>query len=253
MKLINWITRIGLMFFILGIFNYGNVNAQSVLHLTDGSKVEVLIESMIDNEIQFKKFNSSDLTIYSIDRNKVDRVEFRAEIDTEEVVKWDNHVDLVVSDIENDTEYVYADEMKYSFWRGGFNLHHPNGLRTKLKKKDVLNLAYNTPAYADLSKHYKFRNINLAIGFSGLGVILIGGTVGILGAIEYDDDLILVGNILTGGGVIVGLIGVPFGIISLSKAYTGAAKYNDYMNPRNRNVTLNFGTTNNGIGMVLKF
>lgn len=250
MKLINWITRIGLMFFILGIFNYGNVNAQSVLHLTDGSKVEVLIESMIDNEIQFKKFNSSDLTIYSIDRNKVDRVEFRAEIDTEEVVKWDNHVDLVVSDIENDTEYVYADEMKYSFWRGAYNLHHKDGFRTKLYKNDALNLAYNTPAYQLVRRHYTYKAVSISLAFSGLGVMVAGTIIGVN---TYSIDRELAGAYMMLGGLTAIVSAIPFAIVSTTYGYRGAAKYNDYMNPRNRNVTLNFGTTNNGIGMVLKF
>ncbi|NPD48200.1 MULTISPECIES: hypothetical protein [unclassified Lentimicrobium] len=116
---------------------------------------------------------------------------------------------------------------------------------------------YNYEYYENAQKKaISQKKVGMGVTLGGLGVFFIGAVMAV--SAGYDEEtetfenesLAMTGGLLEIGGIITAIVGTPIWI-------SGGAKYRKATDGMgrcsNQNVSLNIGTTSNGLGLVVKF
>lgn len=231
--------------------------AQDVIIMKDSTKIKARVENISETQIQFRKYGNTDLSTYYVDKKDALKVNF----ENGDVKNFGGkEKSIVVHKLNEDESNKMVNlQLKYSYWSGKFNLVDQYGgiVKRKMKKREMRELLAGTPALESYQKHISYRHIGSIFGYTGAATALAGLTIYVTGTLADggwgNENQMALGAGLIGGGLLVELIGVPFGIISVVKGYKTDAIYNRYQGKQREKYSLNFGLTGNGVGLVLSF
>lgn len=230
--------RFVLVNIIIFLSSMYSLNAQSLIKLKDGTHLEVFIESIDGAQIKYRKNSPTDPKVYFLNSSEIDHLTLDESADYSSVA----------------TDHYTEEYLTFNGFNTKFHLYTGANNKQRVKKREMLNLVTNTPAYPVVRTHYVHKTISNIIGYTGVGVVALNGVGLILSAIEGDSELSTAfSGLMISSVIIFTAATLPFTILSIKKGKQGAREYNQFKGMSEPKYTLGFGATRSGIGFKLSF
>ena len=222
---------------LIAVIGFGIiVNAQDVILKQDGSKIKAKVLEITEQQVKYKDFDFQDGPTRNINLSDVF------------MITYENGQEEVFSN-QKSTSTPQRSELQDEFYRIGTN---DSEMLTFFKRNNFMRY------YTDFESACRMRETGKGLLAAGLSLTAIGGvlmTVGLV-AQEASPWAAIVGCTFAGCGQILVIVSIPVSASAGAKKRAiknefAREKFSIYSNMSQP--TLNFGCTENGLGISLKF
>ena len=244
---------------VISLFMAIVVHAQDIVVTVDSKSIKAKVLEINDQEIKYKDFENLEGPTYVMKRTDVHMIVYQnGKVETFEpmVYNQNDYYDNTYNDNPSNFDTNYTETIPYI-------LSYDQLMKMNDDEKlNYLSTLNETAIYEKFNFGYQLAKNGKDMKSAGITLSILGGVMYILGNYVFGDDT-PEGNIFRNAGVASFTAGQAFVIVSIPFSAVGGAfkhsaenMYQDFTLGKSYTIIqpkLNFGLTQNGVGLSLKF